>query len=41
MPRGDGSVFNLVSIAHDHGFYWGGLFTKRRDGMHFEVAELG
>jgi len=29
-----------VSIAHDHGFYWGGHFAKRRDGMHFEVAEV-
>lgn len=35
-----GCVFDLVSIAHDHGFYWGGHFSKRRDGMHFEVAEV-
>ena len=34
-----GSVRELVPIAHEHGFYWGGHF-KRRDGMHFEVAEV-
>jgi hypothetical protein len=40
LPGEKGCVFKLVSIAHDHGFYWGGHFAKRRDGMHFEVAEL-
>ena len=34
-----GSVRELVPIAHKHGFYWGGHFT-RHDGMHFEVAEI-
>lgn len=34
-----GSVRELVGLANDHGFYWGGHFT-RRDGMHFEVARL-
>ena len=34
-----GCVFDLVPIAHRHGFYWGGHFT-RRDGMHFEVAKV-
>lgn len=34
-----GSVRLLVEIANDHGFYWGGHFT-RLDGMHFEVAKL-
>ena len=34
-----GSVRELVPIAHEHGFYWGGHFN-RRDGMHFEVALL-
>jgi peptidoglycan hydrolase-like protein with peptidoglycan-binding domain len=34
-----GCVFDLVPIAHQHGFYWGGHFT-RRDGMHFEVAKV-
>jgi hypothetical protein len=32
-----GSVYKLVPIAHTHGFYWGGHFT-RKDGMHFELA---
>ena len=34
-----GAVRELVPIAHEHGFYWGGHFN-RRDGMHFEVALL-
>ena len=32
-----GCTRELVAIAHEHGFYWGGHFT-RQDGMHFEVA---
>ena len=34
-----GSVRELVPIAQEYGFYWGGHFG-RRDGMHFEVARL-
>jgi hypothetical protein len=34
-----GCVWELVDLAHQHGFYWGGHF-QRKDGMHFEVAEL-
>ncbi len=34
-----GSVRELVPIAHQHGFYWGGHFG-RPDGMHFEIAFL-
>lgn len=34
-----GSVRELVQIANQHGFYWGGHF-QRRDGMHFEVCKL-
>jgi hypothetical protein len=35
----EGSVFELVPLAHLFGFYWGGHFTGNRvDGMHFEVA---
>lgn len=40
FPGEEGCVFDLVSIAHGHGFYWGGHFSKRRDGMHFEVAKI-
>lgn len=35
----EGSVRELVPIANDHGFYWGGHFS-RPDGMHFEIARL-
>lgn len=34
-----GCVYELVPIAHQFGFYWGGHFS-RRDGMHFELARL-
>ncbi len=36
----EGSVRELVAIAEEHGFYWGGGFRQRPDGMHFEVAKL-
>jgi hypothetical protein len=32
-----GCVRELVKLANDNGFYWGGHF-KRLDGMHFEIA---
>lgn len=35
-----GSVRELVPIAHEFGFYWGGNFKRRPDGMHFEVAKI-
>ena len=35
-----GSVRELVPIANELGFYWGGHFRKRQDGMHFELAKL-
>lgn len=35
-----GSVRELVPAAWDHGFYWGGDFRSRPDGMHFEAAEV-
>lgn len=35
-----GSVRELVPIANEHGFFWGGHFKGRPDGMHFEVARL-
>lgn len=34
-----GCLLDLVPVANEFGFYWGGHFT-RRDGMHFEVAKL-
>ena len=36
----EGNVRELVEIANDHGFFWGGHFKNRRDGMHFEIAEI-
>lgn len=33
------SVRELVPLAHEHGFYWGGHFS-RGDGMHFEIAKI-
>ncbi|MBP0649891.1 M15 family metallopeptidase, partial [Mycobacterium tuberculosis] len=35
-----GCVRELVPIANRFGFYWGGHFSTRADGMHFEVAKL-
>ena len=34
----EGSVRELVALANEHGFYWGGHHTGRPDGMHFELA---
>jgi len=34
------SVRELVPIANEHGFFWGGHFRRRPDGMHFEVAKI-
>lgn len=34
----EGSVRELVPIANEYGFFWGGHYKKRLDGMHFEVA---
>lgn len=35
-----GSVRELVVLANESGFYWGGHFKRRPDGMHFEIAQL-
>lgn len=35
-----GCVRELVPIAIKHGFFWGGHFSTRPDGMHFELARL-
>jgi peptidoglycan hydrolase-like protein with peptidoglycan-binding domain len=35
-----GSLLKIVPIANSFGFYWGGHYRRRLDGMHFELAEL-
>jgi hypothetical protein len=35
-----GSVRELVPIANHYGFFWGGHYRRRKDGMHFEVSKL-
>lgn len=35
-----GSVRKLVPLAREHGFFWGGHFPGRQDGMHFEVQKI-
>ena len=35
-----GCVRDLVPIANRCGFYWGGHYQSRADGMHFEIAVL-
>ena len=35
-----GCVRELVQIANANGFYWGGHYDSRKDGMHFEIAQL-
>ncbi|MBM3521449.1 MAG: M15 family metallopeptidase [Alphaproteobacteria bacterium] len=36
----EGCVYELVPIANECGFYWGGHFADRPDGMHFEIANV-
>ncbi len=33
-----GCLYDLVPIANQHGFFWGGHYKTRRDGMHFEFV---
>ncbi|MDQ2747203.1 MAG: M15 family metallopeptidase [Acidobacteriota bacterium] len=35
-----GSVRELVPIANNLGFYWGGHYRRRPDGMHFELVDF-
>lgn len=35
-----GCLRELVQIANQHGFYWGGHYHGSKDGMHFELARL-
>ncbi len=39
-PGIPGCVYDLVPAANRHGFFWGGHFMSRKDGMHFEIAQL-
>lgn len=33
-------ILKLVPIANAFGFFWGGHYQNRLDGMHFELAAL-
>lgn len=33
-----GCLYDLVPIANQHKFFWGGHYRTRRDGMHFEFV---
>jgi hypothetical protein len=33
-------VRELVPIANELGWYWGGHYRKRLDGMHFELVKV-
>jgi hypothetical protein len=35
-----GTVRELVPLANKHGFFWGGHYKNRLDGMHFEIARI-
>lgn len=35
-----GTVRELVPLSIKWGFYWGGFYHGRKDGMHFEVAKV-
>lgn len=35
----EGSVRLLVPIANELGFFWGGHYRGKKDGMHFELAD--
>jgi hypothetical protein len=35
-----GCVRELVPLANQHGFHWGGHFNSRKDGMHFEIGKF-
>jgi D-alanyl-D-alanine carboxypeptidase/Putative peptidoglycan binding domain len=40
LRRTYGSVCDLVPLANEYGFFWGGHFKRHYDGMHFEVARI-
>ncbi|MFH1656155.1 MAG: M15 family metallopeptidase [Candidatus Nealsonbacteria bacterium] len=36
----EGCLRELIPLANKFGFYWGGHYPKRPDGMHFEIAKI-
>jgi len=36
----EGCLRELVPLANKFGFYWGGHYPVRPDGMHFEVVKI-
>jgi hypothetical protein len=40
MVGEEGCVRELVELAVEHGFFWGGWFPNRVDGMHFECYDV-
>jgi len=36
-----GCVYSIVPIANKHGWFWGGHYKNRKDGMHFEYVYNG
>lgn len=40
MVGQNGSVRELAALCEKWGFKWGGWFRRRKDGMHFEAAEI-
>lgn len=37
-PSQRGCVYDLVTLAYQNGFCWGGFFEDRLDGSHFEIG---
>ena len=35
-----GSVLPLIALANEFGFFWGGHYKGRLDGMHFEIGRI-
>jgi hypothetical protein len=40
FPGENGCLFEHATVAADFGFGWGGNFSRRLDGMHFEVVKV-
>jgi len=35
-----GCLYDVVRIANKYGFFWGGHYRNRKDGMHFEASKI-